>query len=915
MSISRSVARSLAHVTLALSMVLTVLVLTLLPPGRTPAADAATRVAKGACRSIDPNLVNGACLRWSTSRGSGLTWIGTYRAPDGRVFFCIDFLYDSRLPRSAPTVGTDRIVNQLGERVGDAEVAALNHVISTWAGDGSTGSDERDAAIALIIREVMGDGVRPGGAVVYPQGLEVGERVRPPIGGLDSRIMGLAQAMWSQASRFRGPYELRMDSRNQGPMRLGRTRTYRVRVLSAAGVRVPGVEVRFACTGPIRCPRPVRSNSHRTKLRVQPHDIGRYRIRAFATGPAADGLLYRTRSWHPHGGRTARPAGVQRGWIAQERRTTAVVQASAKIRKARPEVVTRTSAAVARPGAEIHDVVTVTGLPEGYSAQVTATLFGPFPTQPDAGDCTTATRAGSVTFTVADNATFATPSLVVPTVGHYTWVESFPGDDSTVPVTTRCGIVEETTQVVRFTPTIRTTASQQRAFVGDTLHDQVVLAGVQDSPVTIEWTLHGPRAPHDGSCDDLGWGSAQVIDHGEVPAPGDGTYRTPSTTLLRAGCYTYSQRVAPTALTDEAVSPPGLETETALAVRRTPQVSTVASDQHALTGERLSDTVRLRGLGAHDRVTVRWWLHGPIASRADGSCDGLDWRGAHVTDRGELAARGNGTHRTRSTLVEVAGCYTYSERLPATASTDAASTQPGVPVETALVTKPVTPYVPEVPSGPVVGGLHDLGAAALRGADALDGEALAGEATVPTRRAEPRYLRRTYRAPVSSARRLAAGRLSIPDARISAPVDSVGLDRGAMAIPDDKGRLGWLATTASAGELLGASVVSGHVSDRHDRPGALARLKDVSVGDLVTWTATEGATHRFVVRRVQRFARTRGLPAEMFRTDGPHVLHLVTCTSRRRTSSGFHYADNLVVTAVEVSDSGGARRLRHRPQP
>ncbi len=100
------------------------------------------------------------------------------------MFFCIDYLYDSRLPAQAESVSTRDLVNQLGQGVGDREVAALNYVISTWAGRGSTGSDERDAAIALIVREVMDDGTRPGGVVVYPGGLEVGERVRPPIGGL-----------------------------------------------------------------------------------------------------------------------------------------------------------------------------------------------------------------------------------------------------------------------------------------------------------------------------------------------------------------------------------------------------------------------------------------------------------------------------------------------------------------------------------------------------------------------------------------------------------------------------------------------------------------------------------------------------------------------------------------------------------
>lgn len=858
------------------------LVLAVATPGAAPPAEAATRVAKDTCRRIDPNLVNGACLHYRTSHGSGLTWLGTYRAPDGRVFFCIDFLYDSRLPRRALTVPTDRIVNQLGERVGDPEVAALNYVISTWAGHASTGSDDRDAAIALLIREVMSDGVRRGGTVVYPPGLDVGEQVRPPIGGLGGQVMGLAQEMWRLASRYYGPHRLVMDSRNQGPMRLGRTRTYRVRVLSAAGLRVPGVQVRFVCRGPIRCPGPVSSNRHRTKLRIKPYDVGRYRIRAYASGPASDGLLYRTRSWHTHGGHVARNAGRQRGWIAQESHTTAVVQASAKIRKARPEVATRASHTVVTPGAPLHDTVAVSGLPEGYGATVTAALHGPFDAPPGADDCTPENRAGQVTFTVAANGTFQTPPVPIEQVGYYTWVESFPGDDHTVPVTTRCGLVEETTRVVPFTPEVRTAASRQRAFVGDAIHDTVVVGGVEDSPVTVAWALLGPKPPRGGSCRGLAWEGAPVVARGSFAAPGDGTYRTPSTTLRHSGCYTYAQRIPATPLTYEASSPPGLTPETALAVRRTPEVSTVASDQHALVGERISDTVRLSGLGPDDRVTVRWWLHGPIAPRDGTSCDGLSWRGAPVADHGELVARGNGTHRTRATLVQVAGCYTYSERLPATEATEPASTEPGVAVETALVTRPVTPYVPEIPSGPADPG---------------------SEPVLPSGRAKPRYLYRTYVAPEPpAARRRPAGLLSIDRIGIRAAVDAVGLDRGTMAIPNDRRRLGWLATTAAADDLLGAAVISGHVSDRHDRPGALWRLKQARVGDVVQWTDPAGDPHRFVVRRVARYPRSRGLPAHLFRTDGPHLLHLVTCTNRRDLSGGgFHYADNLVVTAEEVS--------------
>ncbi|MCD4527129.1 class F sortase [Nocardioides sp. cx-173] len=867
-----------------LALLVAGLALVLAPPGGTPPAQAATRVDKETCRRIDPNLVNGACLRYRDGEHRGLTWIGTYRAPSGRVFFCIDFLYDSRLPRRAQVVSTGRLVNQLGDRVGDREVAALNHVISTWAGHGSTGSDERDAAIALIIREVMGDGRRRGGTVVYPQGLDVGEAVRPPVGGLDGRIMVLAQQMWRAASAYYGPYRLELPSRRRGPVHLGRSRTYRVQVRAASGRLVPGVRVRFECRGPIRCPRPLVSRGEGVAVRITPRQVGRYRVRAYAAGPSSDGLLYRTRHWHAHGGAHARDAGKQRGWIAQESRTTAAVQASARIRKARPQVVTQTSDAEVTPGAQIHDVVTVTGLPDRYAAQVAATLYGPFDAQPGPDDCTPDRVAGRVTFPVAGDGTYETPPLSVDRVGYYTWVEAFPGDEETVPVTTRCGLVEETTLVVAFTPTISTTASRQRAHVGDAIHDTMLLGGIEDSPVTIEWTLHGPRpAAADGTCVGISWAGSPVAAHGTVAAAGDGRYRTPSTTLRRAGCYTYSQYLPPTPLTTEASSPPGLATETALAVRRTPRVSTVASDQRAHVGVRPRDTVRVSGLAKSDKVTVHWTLHGPLAPRGDGSCRALRWAAAPVADRGVLVARGSGTYETRGTVLAVPGCYTYSERLRATATTEPVATEPGLPLETALVTRPPLPWIPEVPSG---GARPDP------------------EASYPTTPTRPRYLYRPYVAPPlpGHARRRSAGELRIDRIGVRAPVDAVGLDHGTMAIPNSRHRLGWLSATAASGDVLGSSVVSGHVSDRHDRPGALWRLRLAQVGDVVRWTEPGGEVRRFVVRSVRRYDRRRGVPGQVFRVDGPHLLHLVTCANRRDLGGGaFHYADNLVVTAQGVS--------------
>lgn len=750
------------------ALLVTSLALVVAPPGGPPPADAATRVDKQECGRIDPNLVNGACLRYATPEGSGLTWIGTYRAPDGRVFFCIDFLYDSRLPRHAERVSTDDLVNQLGADVGDAEVAALNYVVSTWAGRGSTGSDARDAAIALIVREVMGDGRRPGGLVVYPSGLRVGGVVRPPVGGLDGGIMRLANAMWRQASAMRGPWTMRLERVGTGVVRLGDEPRYRLSVRSAAGRRVPGARVRFTCTGPVRCPRAVTTRRRASVVPVRLVDTGRYRIVAETRGPSSDGVLYRQRGWSTHDGPTARPAGVQRGWIAQSTRAWASVAATARVRIAVPEIETTTSAAQVEPGVEIHDVVTVTGLPPGYDRTVVAELHGPFPAPPDADDCTPETRFARNGTRVRRDGTYRTPSVTVPAVGYWTWVQRLPRDRDTVAVTTPCGLVEETTRVV-------------------------------------------PRRP---------------------------------------------------------------------------QVATRVSDRRALVGDRLHDRIRISGLVPTDVVDVAWTLHGPVVPRtvrSRPSCDGVRWSGAPVAATGTVRQRGSGVVPTRRVRPRTPGCYTYSVAVAATPTTEAASSSPGLVSETSLLTRPVTPEVPEVPSGhtTLAGAVGPRRTVAERDPSPY----------VPQRRAVPRYLTTDYRSPARAGR--ATGVLEVQGTGLRVGVVPVASDRGTMAVPERRDRMGWLRTTAAHGDLIGSSVLSGHV-------GGLTGLERARRGDVVRWTA-DGETVRYVVREVHRYPRRRGLPASLFRTDGRPTIHLVTCAGPQRAPSGdVYFTDNLVVTAVAV---------------
>ena len=849
-----------------------------------PLAAPATGVPKSTCKRIDPNLVNGVCLRYPTARGgTAYTWIGTYRAANGRIFFCIDYLYDSRLPRRAQTRLTTDLRNQMGDRIRPPEIAALNYLISRWAGRGSTGSDTRDAAIALIIREVMSDGIRGDGVVVYPRGLQVGESVRRPRGGLSDDVMGTANKMWKAASKFYGGYRLELTTR-QKRLRLGRTRTYRASVWSAAGKRVPGVRIRFRCSGPISCPKTLSSRAKPVRVTVRPRRTGRFRIKAIARGPAADGKLYVVASWRGHNGTRARRAGTQRGWIARRNTAQVAVSDRAIVARGRPEVTTITSEALVVPGATIHDVVEVRGLPQGYRQQVAARLFGPYVDQPGPGDCAPAELAGEVSFEVNGDGTYQTPEVVVSQVGHYVWTESLPGDERTVPVTTPCGIVEETTRVEKLTPDVTTVASDQRAHVGNRIHDTIDLTGIGQRPVRIEWMLRGPVAPRNGGCADLWWSRAGVADQGAIDVPGDGRYRTPSTSVTASGCYTYSEEIAETATTHPASSPPGIPAETAL-VLSTPSLSTVASTQRATTGDRVYDTVKVRGLSPGDSVWVQWRLHGPMAPRK-GSCQGLAWSRAAIADQGVFSATGNRDYRSGTTLIKEPGCYTYSESMAATTTTEPANSRPGIAVETFLATRPDVPGTPSIPSGNADEGDQGDGVAG--------GPALA-QADV---QADPRYLYRRYEAPKDLVTARPGATLRIPSAGIDAPIDAVGLDGRTMAIPNNPARLGWFNRSAQAGDVMGSSVISGHVSDRRDRPGVFARLGRVRVGDRIQWVE-EGRTRTFRVTGRASYSRAKGVPSSVFDTTGDRVLRLVTCTNRRSApGGGFHYASNLVITAV-----------------
>lgn len=685
-------------------MVLTLVVgvTTFLVAGRPEAvaAGGAVEVPKAACAAIDPNLVNGACLRYSTPSGTYYTWIGSYRADDGRIFFCIDYLYSSAIAATASVQSTAGLVNQFGQLIGGSEVAALTYLINKYASGGSTSSDLSDAAIALLFREVMSDGIKADGTVVYPPGLVVGGAVSAPL-GLAGPITPSAQALWDEASAYMGSWAVQLSPTAPGPVPVGSVREYDVSVLSASGRLIPGVTVSFGCSGPIACPSSVTSADAPVRVSVSPSDLGSFTINASATGPAANGELLVT-DWAPHDGSTARSNGVQRGWIATQEAAKAAVTGNATIVKATPAVVTQAS-----PGqvdfngapAALRDVVQVSGLPAGYRQLVTASLFGPFREPPTASSCVAEKLIGEATFEVDRNGSFTTGTIAAPTPGFYVWTESLPGDRLTNPLTTPCGMADETT-AVRATPALRTQASAQKVEIWQKLRDTIAVSGTYGSTLSIEWSLLGPIKPSGTSCEGLEWSGAAVADHGVVQVTGDGEVVTPETRVDQLGCYTYVERAAETPLSAAVESAPGQVTETALVIplRRQWTLATRVNEQRLTVGAWAFDTIAVDGLGLGDSAEVEWSLLGPLAP-GDAGCNGLDWRGAPVAARGVLRVDRNGTFETPPVVVDRVGCFTYAESAAETDTTAKVSSAPGQPSETTLALRPAAELVPEIPSG------------------------------------------------------------------------------------------------------------------------------------------------------------------------------------------------------------------------
>ena len=142
------------------------------------------------------------------------------------------------------------------------------------------------------------------------------------------------------------------------------------------------------------------------------------------------------------------------------------------------------------------------------------------------------------------------------------------------------------------------------------------------------------------------------------------------------------------------------------------------------------------------------------------------------------------------------------------------------------------------------------------------------------------------------------GQVRIGRVGLQAGLVPVAFRGSALTPPADLAHAGWWRDGAGLDAVVGTTVVVGHVSDQHDRPGEFHRLDGVRVGDVVVTTDRAGVSRRWRITRV-RLTPKRVLPAAVFRQGLTRRLVLITCGNEvRRPDGGFHYLSNLVVEAV-----------------
>lgn len=143
--------------------------------------------------------------------------------------------------------------------------------------------------------------------------------------------------------------------------------------------------------------------------------------------------------------------------------------------------------------------------------------------------------------------------------------------------------------------------------------------------------------------------------------------------------------------------------------------------------------------------------------------------------------------------------------------------------------------------------------------------------------------------------------LSLPTLGVDATVVPVGVTgNGEMEVPREVSTVGWYKFGPQPGAPAGSAVITGHVDDVNQGPGAFARIGDLQPGDPITVVDTNGQTLSYTVLAREQWPKSQVPLDRLFDRSGEPRLVLITCGGAFNDAV-LGYDDNIAITAVRSS--------------
>ncbi len=119
-------------------------------------------------------------------------------------------------------------------------------------------------------------------------------------------------------------------------------------------------------------------------------------------------------------------------------------------------------------------------------------------------------------------------------------------------------------------------------------------------------------------------------------------------------------------------------------------------------------------------------------------------------------------------------------------------------------------------------------------------------------------------------------KINIKSIGVSAPIESVGILDGAMAVPTFAHNVGWYSLGTKPGDV-GSAVLAGHVNWKNGEDAVFTNLEDVKIGDVINITDNYGKVVNFAVTDIQSFPIYKDTTEIFSNSDGIVRLNLITC--------------------------------------